>query len=585
MKKKSNFKFLLEVSGKEKYKLYFSAISSVISSILAIIPFILMYNIILELFKESMDIDRIKYLVFTTIIVVIFRFVFFTASGIFSHIAAFTILYELRMRTIEHISKLTMGFFTTHATGELKKIINEDIEKLENFIAHQIPDLASAAITPILVLGYLMFLNWKLSLILFIPIVLAILVQARAFAGYEERMSHYHGLLSKLNSTIIQYIHGMPVMKAFNLSAKSFEQYKKVNDEYVDYWEYISKKTSPPYSIFLVIIDTGLLFMIPFGGIFYLNGSVDLSTYILFLILSMTFLSSFKQLIEFGATFSFLLEGAGKVREILEMPVLASGTKRISEELKEGIEFRDVDFRYDEKEIFKGLNMKINKNTTVALVGPSGGGKTTMAQLIGRFWDIERGKILIDGIDIKEISVESLMDNISFVFQDVFMLHDTILENIKMGRDIPIERVVKAAKEAEIHDFIMALPHKYNTKLGEHGIKLSGGEKQRISIARAILKDSPIVLLDEVTSYSDIENESKIQEALERLLKGKTVVIIAHRLYTIKNADNIVVIEDGKIVEEGTHKKLMENKGLYKHLWDMYEYDGEYIEKSGEIYV
>lgn len=573
MRKKSNFAFLLEVSGKEKNKLYISAIFSVISSLLAIAPYILMYNIILEFFKVEMNYEKIRYLAIVVGIVVVVRMIIFLASGVFSHVAAFTILYELRMKAVNHISKLNMGFFTEHTIGEVKKIINEDIEKLENFIAHQIPDLASAIVTPIIVISYLMYLNWRLALVLFIPIILAFISQMAMFKGMKKRMVKYHHLLQRLNSTIIQYINGINVMKAFNLSAKSFKNYKDVTEDYADYWIDVTMKSAPLYGIFLVLIDSGLLFMIPIGGIMFLNGSINASTYILFLILSANFLASFKQLLEFGGTFSMLLEGAGRVRSIIEQEPQMSGSKIIDKNSKGKIEFNNVTFKYDKKEIIKNLSLTIKSKNVVALVGPSGSGKTTLAQLLGRFWDIQKGSITIDGIDIREVKMEELMDKISFVFQNVFMLQDTILENIKMGLNKSDEEVVEAAKKAQIHDFIMTLPKGYNTSLGEDGVKLSGGEKQRISIARAILKDSPIVVLDEVTSYSDVENEGKIQEALRTLLKDKTAIIIAHRLYTIKNADKIIVLEEGKILEQGTHSSLMKKNGLYRHLWDMYDYE------------
>lgn len=580
MKKKSNLSFLLEVSGKEKIKLYVSAILSVMSSLFAIVPYILMYNIIMELFKSSVDYERIKSMAIVVGFIVVARLVVFLASAVFSHIAAFTILYELRMKAAKHISKLNMGFFKGHTIGEIKKTINEDIEKLENFIAHQIPDLASAVVTPVIVLGYLLYLNWKLALVLFIPIVLGFASQIAMFKGMKDRMKHYHHLLQKLNSTIIQYINGMNVMKAFNLSAKSFKNYKDTTEEYADYWTQITKETAPLYSVFLVLIDSGLLFIIPIGGIMFLNGSINASTYILFLILSANFLTSFKQLLEFGSNFSLLLEGAGKVRGIIEQEQQGKGNKKLDGKIKGRIEFNNVTFKYDKEEVIKNLSLTVKPRNTVALVGPSGSGKTTLGQLVGRFWDVEQGNITIDGIDIKDIEMKDLMNNVSFVFQDVFMLHDTILENIRMGSDKSMKYIVEASKKAQIHDFIISLPDGYNTVLGEEGIKLSGGEKQRISIARAILKDSPIVILDEVTSYSDVENETKIQKALRTLLKGKTAIIIAHRLYTIKNSDEIVVLKEGEIVEQGTHNFLMNKNGLYKHLWNMYDYEIEEVERG-----
>ncbi|MHB8032921.1 ABC transporter permease [Clostridium botulinum] len=580
MKEKSNLRFLLEISGKEKNKLYISALFSIISSLMAIVPYILMYNIVVELFNDSVNYEKIKSMAITVGIIIILRMVIFLLSGVFSHIAAFTILYELRIKAINHMSKLNMGFFTGNTIGNVKKTINEDIEKLENFIAHQIPDLAAAIVTPIIIICYLLYLNWKLALVLFIPVILGFLSQIGMFKGMKEMMTHYHELVKKLNSTIIQYINGMNVMKAFNLSAKSFKNYKDITEEYADYWIDLTMKSAPLYGVFLVLIDSGLLFIIPIGGIMFLKGNINASTYIIFLILSANFLTSFKQLLEFGGTFSMLLEGAGKVRDIFEKEVQVEGNRSLDKDINGKIEFNKITFKYDKEEVIKNLSLTIEPKNIVAFVGPSGSGKTTLGQLLGRFWDVEEGNITIDDIDIKDIKMEELMDKVSFVFQDVFMLQDSILENIKMGSNKTINEVIQASRKAQIHDFIMSLPDGYETSLGENGIKLSVGEKQRISIARAILKDSPIVILDEVTSYSDIENESKIQEALRNLLKGKTAIIIAHRLYTIKNADKIVVLEEGKIIEQGTHNYLMNKRGLYRHLWDMYDYE---ITEASEV--
>lgn len=577
---KSNFTFLLQQSGKEKFKLYLSAIFSVISSLMAIVPYALVYMLILELLKSDMNYEAIKSLAIWVVIIAIIRMFVYLASGVFSHIAAFTILYELRMKVVKHISTLEMGFFTNQTLGSVKKTINEDVEKLENFIAHQIPDLAAAIVAPLAILGYLMILDWRLSLALFIPILLSLGVQIGMFKDMRVRMERYHHYLKNLNATIIQYIHGIQVMKAFNLSAKSFENYKKATKEYADYWEEITQMGAKYFSAFLVLSDSGLLFMIPIGGIMFLSNMINAPTYILFLILSSMFMSSFKALLEFGSSFSMLLEGAGKVKTLIEHRSQRSGEYIFPVRPEGHITFEKVTFKYDKMDVLKDVNLKINAGETVALVGPSGSGKTTLGQLVGRFWDVQEGKISIDGIDIKDIKIENLMDQVAFVFQDPFMLHDTIMENIRLGMVKSDEAVIEAAKKAQIHDFILSLPKGYDTKLGEEGVKLSGGEKQRISIARTILKDSPIVVLDEVTSYSDIENESKIQLALKNLLLNRTAIIIAHRLYTIKNADQIVVLEEGCIIEQGTHEVLIAAEGLYNSLWHIGSNGEETEERS-----
>jgi len=566
----NNLKFLLKLSGQHKIKLIISAIFSIISTTLSAIPYLLVYSIILELFNKEISYNKIQSLVFIAILFIILGVVARILSGIFSHISAFNILYKIRIDLIEHMSKLNMGFFKKNMTGKLKKIINEDVEKLENFIAHQIPDLSSAFATPLIFLGIMFYFNWQLSLVLFIPIILGILAQSGMFKNYMGKVDHFYKLVAKLNSTIMEYINAMNVMKAFNLTAKSFKDYRNNTQEYADYWIELTELAVPYYSAFLCLLDTGLLFIIPIGGIMLLNGKITISVYILFLLMSTIFLNSLRTLFELSESLSFLLKGMEKIIEIFNEKEQKSGDISFPEHFSESLKYENVTFAYNKAKVINNFTLTIRAGTTTALVGPSGSGKTTIGLLAGRFWDIDEGKITIDGTDIKDISYESLMDNISFVFQDTFMLHDTIYENIIMGKNYTREEVENAAKKAQIHDFIMSLPDRYETKIGEGGVKLSGGEKQRISIARAILKNTPIVILDEVTSYSDIENEAKIQSALKTLLKGKTALIIAHRLYTIKNADNIVFMKKGQITEQGTHEELLRNKGDYWHLWSLY---------------
>ena len=566
----NNLKFLLKLSGQHKIRLIVSAMFSIISTTLSVIPSLLVYSIILELFNREISYNKIQSLVFIAILFIILGVVARILSGIFSHISAFNILYKIRIDLIEHMSKLNMGFFKKNMTGKLKKIINEDVEKLENFIAHQIPDLSSAFATPLIFLGIMFYFNWQLSLVLFIPIILGILAQSGMFKNYMGKVDHFYKLVAKLNSTIMEYINAMNVMKAFNLTAKSFKDYRDNTQEYADYWIELTELAVPYYSAFLCLVDTGLLFIIPIGGIMLLNGKITISVYILFLLMSTIFLNSLRTLFELSESLSFLLKGMEKIIEIFNEKEQKSGNISFPEHFSESLKYENVTFAYNKAKVINNFTLTIRAGTTTALVGPSGSGKTTIGLLAGRFWDIDEGKITIDGTDIKDISYESLMDNISFVFQDTFMLHDTIYENIIMGKNYTREDVENAAKKAQIHDFIMSLPDRYETKIGEGGIKLSGGEKQRISIARAILKNTPIVILDEVTSYSDIENEAKIQSALKTLLKGKTALIIAHRLYTIKNADNIVFMKKGQITEQGTHEELLRNKADYWHLWSLY---------------
>lgn len=571
MKKQSNLSYLLYLAGGEKVKLLLSVILSVISSILAFAPFLIIYKMIMILFEGNVVYKEVFNLAVLAAVIILLRIVFFVASGAFSHVAAFNILYNIRMKIIKHMGNLNLGFFTNKTSGELKKIINEDIEKMENFLAHHIPDISAAVVAPLLMFIYLFYLNYKMALVLLIPITIGVVSQSIMFKSFEKRMGHYFSLLENMNSSIVQFIQGISVMKAFNVSSLSFKRYRNSIEEYADYWKEITNTNSQSYSIFLVIMDSGLLFTIPLGGYFYVNSAIDLGTYLLFIVISMGLFNSFKTLLELGSNFSMIFEGVKKVKDILDMPKQESGTHLLDKNKSYDIEIKNVTFKYEDKNVLSNINTILKKGTVSTFVGASGAGKTTLAQLIGRFWDVNNGEILIDNKNIKDISMENLMESIAFVFQDIFMLNDTIYENIKMGNEnVTKEEVIKAAEKAQIHDFIMTLPNGYETKIGEDGIKLSGGEKQRVSIARAILKDAPIIIFDEATSFSDIENERKIQIALENMLKEKTTIMIAHRLHTIKNVDKIVVFDKGEIKEEGSHNELLSKNGLYKDMWETY---------------
>lgn len=567
---KKNVRFILDKSGRQKYKMLISVVSTVLSSIFGLAPYALIYKIVMLLTSGIGDVSRIKVYVYYTIIAIALNIIFTLLGLSFSHIAAFSILYEIRMKALNHLGKLNMGFFRKHTSGEIKKAIDEDVEKLELFIAHQIPDLAESIAIPIIIIVYLLILNWKLALTLFIPLILSFAMQTWIYRGYDAYMDDFNRIKTNLNSVIVQYIHGINLFKAFNLTAKSFKKYRDATEDYFNIWKRITHLTVPGYARGMVVIDSGLLFIIPIGGYMFLTNGLSLSSFVVFLLLSSVFLTSFQKLTELGANFAMLICGAENVRKIMETKPQDNFGEISMANTCGKIQFENVNFKYEDEYVLKNFSLNVEPNSTIALVGPSGSGKTTAGMLVGRFWDVDEGKILIDGKDIKEYKQESLMENTAFVFQDVFMLNDTVYNNILMGMDRTEEEVIEAAKKAQIHDFIMSLEDGYQTVVGENtGIKLSGGEKQRISIARAILKDVKIVVLDEVTSYSDIENEKKIQDALKNLLKNKTAIIIAHRLYTIKNVDKIVVLDEGRIVEQGKHEDLINRNGLYNRLWNI----------------
>ena len=360
-------------------------------------------------------------------------------------------------------------------------------------------------------------------------------------------------------------------MKAYNMTAESYRDYASTVDEYNAFWKQCTKSQGYTYGLFVALVESGILFALPLGGMLYFRGTLPKQDYLYFMIMSIVFLSGLLNLLNLAMMFSQIMSGVGRIQDIMELPCTTEGDSTLDRTQPHGVSFENVTFRYDKSDVLKNINLTMPAGSLTAFVGASGAGKTTAAQLIPKFWEVTDGKICIDGKNILDLKNENLMDLVSFVFQETFTLHDSIHENIAIGnKNATRQQVEDAAKAAQIHDFIMSLPNGYQTKLGEDGVKLSGGEKQRICIARAILKDSPIIIFDEATSFADLENEHKIQLALSHLLKGKTTIMIAHRLHTITGADQICVFHEGQLSEKGKHDELLSENGRYADMWKSY---------------
>lgn len=567
---KTSVSYLFRLAGKSSLLLAASAFFSIISGIMDFVPLVMLYRVLLFLFGEQPNMDlAMRYATYAGIAIVI-KFVMMLLSGSLSHIGAFNTLYEIRSRLSAHIATLHLGFFTKTTSGKLKKTIIEDTERIETMLAHQVPDLAKAITVPLLMFGYLCTLSVPLALCLLLPIVIGAAILMIGMRSSSQYMSWYHKLVGQLNSSIMQFINGMNVMKSFNVTAKGFKQYSSTVEEYHEMWTECTKAQAWPYGMFMILIESGLLFSFPAGDWLYLRGAVDLPTFLFFLVMSIVFLSSLKSLSGFAMAISQILTGTEKIKSIMDLPQQTFGST-VDKLADVAIRFDHVHFSYEEDEVLHDVSLEVPANSLTAFVGVSGSGKSTTAQLVPRFWDIQQGKILLNNQPVENFSEAALMQAMSFVFQDAFMLSDTIRMNIAVGKDQATEAEIHAAaKAAQIHEFIMSLPAGYDTVMGESGVKMSGGEKQRICIARAILKDAPMVIFDEATSFTDIENERKIQLALNELLQNKTTIMIAHRLNTIKHADQICVFDQGRIVERGTHEELVRRNGTYSKLWKIY---------------
>ena len=561
-------KRLLKLAGQQRRKLIASCILSVIGTALGLVPFILIYLMVLELFNPVINQLYIWKLVFWCFVAIVLRFGFMGLSGTLSHLAAYSILYDLRIKLAKKLGTLPLGYFNQKNTGNIKTAMNEHVENIELFIAHNLPDLTAAIVVPIFTAIFLFILDWRMALATLAVIPVALIAQKGMYKDFEPLMKGYYDALEKVNSAIIEYTQGMAVIKAFNQTVESFRKYKDSIEEYHDYvWEW-TKNFLPSWAVFSVVVTANIIVILPVGVWLYVSGSLSMPILILFLILGIGFCEPLMKLTIFSSVFSQIIEGEKRINGILtEKPLLEPEIEKTPSNFE--INFQGVHFSYNETEVLHDVNFVVPQNTVTALVGPSGAGKTTIARLIPRFWDVDTGEISIGGINIKDMNTENLMSLVAFVFQDVILFNDTVYENIRMGRENASEEdVITAAKMAHCHEFISALPDGYQTIVGEQGAKLSGGEKQRISIARAILKDAPIIILDEATAFVDPENEELIQDAIEKLAYGKTLIIIAHRLSTITGADQIIVLDEGKIVEKGTHEGLIQAGNLYSRMWN-----------------
>lgn len=570
--------YLLELAGRQKIFLLLSALFSICSALCTFIPFVMVYQVLLFLFNGGADTAAAIQYGIIAAVAILGKFLFSIISGTFSHLGAFNTLYNVRASISRHIANINLGFFTNNNSGEIKKVIIEDVERVEKFLAHQIPDLTAAICVPLIVFIYLLTLSVPMALCILAPVVIGAAIQMVAMGITGKSMPTYHRLLGKLNATIMQFINGMPVMKTYNVTAEGYREYADTVTEYNAFWKRCTKDQGYTYGVFVALVESGILFALPLGGYLYLQQSLPVETYLFFMIMSMVFLSSLLNLLNFAMMFSQISSGMSRIKNISELPATTQGSLSLAKGESHRVAFEDVTFSYDQTEVLKNINIDLPAGSLTAFVGASGAGKTTAAQLIPKFWEVTRGRITIDGHNINELETKNLMDLVSFVFQETFMLSDTIYENIAIGsKSATAEEVEAAARAAQIHDFIMTLPQGYQTKLGEEGIKMSGGEKQRICIARAILKDAPVIVFDEATSFTDVENEHKIQLALGELLKGKTTIMIAHRLHTIVGADQICVFDRGEVVERGTHQQLLAGGGLYNRMWNTYTHRKEEV--------
>lgn len=585
-KKKEGLSRLFEIAGEKKGLLFLAGLLSAGSAVCMLVPYWAVYEVLEELLTHGANpasVDgagmiRWGWIAFGGLVG---GLVLLYAALMSSHVAAFRILYGLRVRLSEHIGKLSLGYLNGTSTGAVKKTMEQNIEKIEGFIAHTIPDLVNVAATVAVMLVIFFSLDPWLTAVCLAVVLSGFALQFSNFMGKQARefMRIYYDAQERMSASAVQYVRGMSVVKIFGQSVRSFRRF----DAEIQAYKTFALKCCDTYQngmiAFTVLLGSTVTFLLP-AGILLMRGDPQslarAAVWLFFIVMGPGVASPVYKLTFLGGNTKEIDEGVARIDRILaKAPVPEPACPEVPRSYD--VEFRHVSFSYENTEqgtrteALHDVCFTAPQGRITALVGPSGSGKSTVANLIPRFWDAAQGEVLIGGVNIRNIAAPQLMDTVSFVFQDTFLFYDTLYENIAVGSPSATKATVMAAAEAaRCHEFIERLPQGYETRIGDEGVYLSGGEAQRICVARAILKNAPILVLDEATAFADPENEYKMQQALQALIKGKTVIVIAHRLSSVASADNIVVMQRGRIVQQGRHDALSSAEGLYKRMWDAY---------------
>lgn len=578
-KKQSALSRLMDIAGEHKYLVYLSWILAVLSAWIALVPFYDVWRIIKEILEVKPDYANATHITaygWQAVEFALLAMAAYIVALMCSHKAAFRVQSNMRVSMMEHIMKLPLGYVESQGTGKIRKVVNDSSAATETFIAHNLPDKAVSAATPIGLLVMMMVFDWRLGLISLIPAVIAFILMGTLMMGPKmaEDMKQYQNSLETMSAEAVEYVRGIPVVKTFGQTVFSFKRFKAAIDDY-EKWTLDYTKSMMLPMIGFTTASNGIFAALIIAA--YTLGGNQITTQfalnlIFYILITSTLTTTLMKVAYAGESQMIVEDALNRMDGIFAVsPLPQSDKKSIPKDSSISIE--DVTFAYDESKdnAIDGITMHVKAGEHVALVGPSGGGKTTLASLIARFWDVKSGSIRLGGADVKDIDAKELMNQVSYVFQDSKLLKMSILENVRMGRpDAGDDEVMKALQAAQCMDIIEKFPDGVNTVIGSKGIYVSGGEAQRLSIARAFLKNAPVLILDEATAFADPDNERLVQKAFENLAKDKTVIMIAHRLSTVTDADCIYVLKDGRIAESGTHDELTAKNGIYTHMWNEY---------------
>ena len=578
MKKQSNLSRLLTIAGSYRYLTYASWILSAISALIALVPYYFIWQVMREVLEVAPDFSRAQNLTHNGWMAVLFAVIavlVYIAGLMCSHLGAFRIATNLRLQSMNHIVKLPLGFAEHFGSGKLRKIVNESSAATETYLAHQLPDRANALATPCGLLVLLFVFDWRLGLLSLAPVLLGFLIMM-AMTGKEmqQKMKEYQNALDDMSNEAVEYVRGIPVVKTFGQTIFSFKKFKDSIDRYKVWVIAYTKQLRTPMMFYTAAINGVFVFLIA-GALLFTQDQVttEFLLNLVFYIIITPIISVTLTRIMFQSENAMIVDDAlQRIDSVLNLEPLKE-TAHPKHPKDGSVELEQVHFSYDgEKDVLNGISISIPAGQTVAFVGPSGGGKTTLANLISRFFDPQSGTVRVGGVDVREIPKEELMNTVSFVFQNSRLIKASIFENVRLGKpEATREEVMAALKNAQCDDILEKLPDGMDTVIGTKGVYLSGGEQQRIAIARVMLKNTPIIILDEATAFADPDNETRVQAAFSKLSQGKTVIMIAHRLSTVAGADQIYVVKDGQIAESGSSRELMERGGLFARMWQNYQ--------------